>query len=553
MQVNLNQAEQLTGEFRFRAYSCLDATGTLEAFNVLRPRLDPEQERVYAWSLAQQSPALTMALRGVKVSTPALQDALKEVTKALKIALQAVDKDEIVRARWDGTELETGVCPKGTTLKSGNQQRHLWPRPAKGEPPLPTAGMVCKRCGMPRERRSAFEATSSHQVKHLLYDILKVPPQRNKDGILSADGDALDRIITNNEVWDLTETGLVSRTVTQGLRELCEKIKDVRDYEKQLGFLKSKLSPLNRFHSSFNVAAPWTGRWSSSSNPYRWGGNLQNITEKHRHIFVADTGYRMFYADLKTAESLQVAYLSGCESYIEAHEGDVHTWVTRELWPELPWTGDIKQDKKIASSNYPEWDNVPGHDYRFQSKRIQHGSNYGLSAAGISMIARIPIQAARQAQERYFESFPEIRDWHDYQRNRVVNQLPLRNPFNRTVRLFGRPDDGHTFKQALAFPPQSGVGDVLNLGLWRVWRYCDAQEHQLIQLLAQVHDAILGQFPADAEALAIDALRTHMTVRTPISDFRGVNRMCVIPVEIAVGSNWGKRGPDNPDGIEEVK
>jgi DNA polymerase-1 len=225
------------------------------------------------------------------------------------------------------------------------------------------------------------------------------------------------------------------------------------------------------------------------------------------------------------------------------------------LWPNLPWTGDIKADKAIAAGNYPEWDPVPGHDYRFQSKRIQHGSNYGLSPYGISMIAHIPVKAAREAQDRYFETFPEIRDWQNWTKERVLAGLPLVNPVGRTVRLFGRPDDGHTYKQGLAFPPQSGVGDVLNLGLWRLWRHCDAAEPQLIQLLAQVHDAVLGQFREDetSQALALAALKHHMRVDTPVTDYRGTTRSCVIAVETAVGMNWGKAGPGNVLGIVEVK
>ena len=275
----------------------------------------------------------------------------------------------------------------------------------------------------------------------------------------------------------------------------------------------------------------------------------KHINKRNRDIFISDPGKEMFYADLKTAESLLVAYTAGDEAYIEAHKGDVHTWVTRELWPHLPWNGDIKKDKKIAASHNPPWDTAPGHDYRFQSKRVQHGSNYGLSPQGLAMIARIPRKAAQEAQERYFSSFPQIKEWHHFIGGRVQNQLPLFNALRRMVRLFGRPNDPHTFKQGLAFGPQSGVGDILNCALYRVWDECDPH---LIQCLAQVHDAVLGQWPKQKRDEAIEALKRLMAIPVTVEDIRGVKRVCTIQVEVAAGGNWKKKGEDNPNGLVEV-
>lgn len=559
MEVSLAQAQELKGEAQFAAYAVLDATGTREVYDVLRPRLDADQERIYRWNFAQQSPALTMALRGVRVDINQREDAKRELAKRLGVATATVAADPLVLGHWDGKELETGFCTKGGLTKSGKRQRHQWPKAPQGVK-LATAGMHCLRCNCKREKPTAFEPTSNPQIMHLLYDRLKVPVVRNKEGRPSCDDDALSFMERNEYFIDMDDEGLRKRKRLKGLAELIAKFKEVRDCVKQMGFLNAKLSSRNRFHSSFNVAAPWTGRWSSSKNPYREGGNLQNIGEQHRHIFVPDPGRRMFYADLKTAESLLVAYKSGDQGYIEAHKGDVHTYVCREIWPHLPWTGDIKADKKIASSNYPDWDNVPGHDYRFQSKRVQHGSNYGLTPAGQAIIARIPIKAAREAQASYFRAFPMIREWQLWTKARIEQQLPLYNALRRVVRMTGRPWDGHTHKQGYSFDAQSGVGDILNTGLWRVWRHCDATDGpRTIELLAQVHDAILGQYPFEQEAAALAALVKLMRVDVEITDILGVTRTCCIPTEIATGKNWGKKNTDpakgrlNPEGLEEVK
>jgi len=112
-------------------------------------------------------------------------------------------------------------------------------------------------------------------------------------------------------------------------------------------------------------------------------------------MFIADPGKVLCYADLKQAESLTVAYLAGDEAYIEAHKsGDTHTFVARMIWPDLPWTGDIWKDKAWAKEHMPEWDPADGHDFRFQSKRIQHGGNYGMSPYGVARVAHIPVAEA---------------------------------------------------------------------------------------------------------------------------------------------------------------
>lgn len=850
MRVSLEQAQQLKGELGFAAYACLDTTGTREIFDVLHPRLNEDQERTYRWSMAQLSPSVAMTLRGIKVDLFARQRAQKALKAEVLVAEKRIQEDPLVIAHWDGQILNRENCLKAKPKKGGLPGKHKWPRRKAGEDRPKEKDRYCELCGAHRVKAAPFLATSPHQVKHLLYDILNVPKRLDKQGKLTTNDDALQAIAKDGRVigWTHDRKKMIRKRL-DGLSTLCDSILQVRDLQKQLGFLEARLSERGRFHASFNVAGTWTGRWSSSKDPFQRGSNAQNIGEQHRHIFIPDPGRLMAYADLKTAESLKVAYLAGDEAYIEAHKGDVHTWVCRELWPDLPWTGDIKKDKAIASSNYPEWDNVPGHDFRFQSKRIQHGplagycslltrqgwvkvedidqgveiavwkdgkvwwevplgyviwehdgdivqlegrnvsqhitkehriplfnngklydrvagdfplsygtlpvsglcqegeatitepearllacywadgirrkdntsyiglkkprkqarlrtllrdagieweervykegyiyfcwrkksrkdlgwdilswplalrqafldelphwdghinpktgvrrifqvnkgqleiiqtvahisgfaaaifkhcksapgeqqcwglslskrqrtafsgvtaervhytgkvycprttagyvlvrnnekisvtgnTNFGLRPFGIALIAKIPLQAAKDAQERYFTAFPMIQEYQRWVTVQVRGQFPLYNALKREVRLFGRPWDGHTRKQGLAFAPQGGVGDILNTGLWRVWHKYDPW---MIELLAQVHDAILCQFrPRDLDA-AVAALRECMEIPIWVVDFQGTGRWCTIPVEIAVGENWShyndnpERGPINLKGLQ---
>lgn len=513
------------GQLKDWAYNALDCTGTLEIFNTLHGKLDEQTARTYAFERAAQGPAVTMALRGVKVNVAKRNEAVNVAKRELRKAERAIGKLEVVTEVWDGTEKDTGKCPQ-STRKDG---KHSWPRGVSDEDPA----KKCTSCGAPRFKRAAFNANSPQQVKHLLHDLMGAPKLKNKTGEVSTDKETLMRM----------------KKQKPDLAPLIDPILVVKDMKKQIGFLGAKLSDDNRYHSNFNIGTAWTGRQSSSSDNFGRGGNLQNIAEKHRHIFEADPGYEIVYADLKQAESNVVAHLAGDEAYIEAHaSGDVHTFVTRLVWPDLPWTGDLKEDKTIAKQN-PDWDQAPGHNFRFQAKRIQHGGNYGLSPYGISRIAKIPLRAAREAYHNYHSEFPYISGWQASVKKLVVGELPLINPLGRKVRLFGRPDDEHTYKQGLSFLPQSLVADIINIAMWRVWKELDPHA---VELLAQVHDALLFQLGKGDRALLKHVVLDLMAVPVDITDYRGKTRTLTIETEAAVGRNWGHKNKENPHGLVEI-
>jgi DNA polymerase I-like protein with 3'-5' exonuclease and polymerase domains len=274
------------------------------------------------------------------------------------------------------------------------------------------------------------------------------------------------------------------------------------------------------------------------------------VSERHRHVFVADTGKKLCYADLKQGESFFVAHFAGDENYIEAHKSDTHTFVARLVWPHLPWNGDIKKDKVIAESLQPDWDKTPGHNYRYQSKGVQHGSNLGLTPFGLAIQRHISVDAATRAQGAYFDAFPGIRDLQRWIKRKVVDQEPIVNPFGESITLFGKPDDPHTYKQGLSYLPQSTVVGIINTATWRLWREMDLPGE--IELLAQIHDALLWQYPeADEEEVL---LRAGQIMRIPLSitDIYGKTRIATVGTEAAVGWNWGHVNEHNPRGIHTV-
>lgn len=508
------------------AYGALDVTGTLDVFRVLHPRLSKEQARTYAFERALQAPAMSAMIRGTLVNEYERNEMMKILKREVSREEKLLSKLPAVSEVWDVYEKNTGNCRLRKAGKGGKPGKHKWP---KG---VPDSERTCELCGAKRMILSDFNPGSHQQKRHLFYELHSVPEMTNKTGEVSVDDDVLERIGKKYPA----------------LRPLVDAIHDLQDKNKQLGTLGARLSPAGRYHTTLNVGAAWTGRFSSSKNPFGLGGNMQNLTERLRHPFIADQGRLIAYADYMQGESNIVAHLSGDERYLEAHFlGDVHTYVCRLMFPNLPWTGDLRLDKAIAKQ-LPPWDPIAGHDYRFQTKRIVHGSNYGLTPIGIHMIhPDIPLHEAKRGFSNYMTEFPGIPAWQQHTRARVHAGEIIINPLGRAWLPFGRQWDKKTWRQALAFLPQSTLADIMDIALWLVWYYLEPMG---VELLAQVHDAILHMTPQDRLDLEREVLRL-MQIPVPVVDIHGVTRTMTIGVESAVGKNWGHKSEVNPLGLAE--
>lgn len=524
---NLYQAQSSSGMQQEWIYNALDTITTLEIDNTLEDRMHPVDLRTMNFYLAQQGAALGMTVRGMRVDESEREKLVATLTKDRIKVERELAKHPLIAPVWDRLEKNTGACAR-PSRKDG---KHKWQPGVEDTPER-----ICLDCGASRMKIRAFKPSSDQDLQHLFYGVWKMKPVYNKDHKVTSDKEARGK--------------LKERSVKY--KPVIEMIDDYADKKKQLEFLAFRTDD-GRFHAGFNVSVTNTGRYSSNADAFGRGGNAQNITEKHRHIFTADPGYELCYADLKQAESNVIAHKAGDEGYIEAHAiGDTHTYVCRLVWPEgingQEWTwNDIKADKKIATSAAPPWDNRPGHDYRYQSKAVQHGSNLGLTPFGMAIQKRIPVEQAREGQRRYFRAFPGIRNYQNYIRQLVENQETIVTPLGVRFKLFGRPWDDSTFKEALAKIPQSMVGHIIGMGLWRI----DVELFPEVQLLAQVHDAILFQFPKGQYEYVYKALEL-MTVPVPVEGVDGKTRTIVIGTEAAVGNNWGHKSDENPDGVSEI-
>ena len=467
---------------RLWCYNGLDCCVTLEVLEELLPQLDNLTTNTYGLSQSLQGPVLEMNLRGVLVN---------EQERKRAVETYRSDSDRLERNLY--RIVHDGV---GYTNFSNTGKTKAW--------------------------------RSNSHVAALLYDVLRLPEirKRNERGELArtVNRDALERL----------QIHFIAQPIIAHILAL-------RDFGKKIGVLETKIDSDGRLRTSYNIAGTTTGRFSSSFNDFGTGGNLQNVEERLRKIFIPDPGMKFANIDLQQADSRNIGalcwnvlrdpkYLNACES------GDLHTSVAKMSRPELPWTGDSKLDRTIAEQPY-----YRHHSLRHMCKVLGHGTNYLGSPYEMSKHTKIEQSTIKDFQAIYFNAFPGIHRLHEWIQKEIQENGNLVTPFGRKRWFFGRRDDKDTLKQAVAHMGQSMTADEMNFAMLALWRL------NLVQILLQCHDSILIQYPEEEEDEIVPKVLDVM--RVPLELDGG--RQFIVPVEIQVGWNWSKASTDNPLGLSK--
>jgi len=374
---------------------------------------------------------------------------------------------------------------------------------------------------------------SPAQLNELFYDIMGLPVQkkRNTNG-------AYTRTSDRTAVENLSQYYIAE--------PICNHLLALRDLGKSIGFLETGVDPDGRMRSSFNIAGTNTFRFASSASDFGTGTNLQNVNGALRSVFVADRGMKFANLDLEQADSRNVgaacwnAFVESrgeayAGSYLDACEiGDLHTFVCKMANPGLPWG---ESPDKVVAKTIAYRDKT----YRDLSKGLGHGSNYLGTPPTMAKQSKIPVKMAAEFQKKYFETFPVIPAWHQLSFDQLAANSMLHNVFGFRRYFWDRPTASNTRREAIAFIGQSSTATQMNKGLLKLW-----QGHR-VQLLIQVHDSILFQYPERLEDEIVPwALET---LRVPLQLARG--RDFVVPTEAMTGWNWGYHSDDNPDGLKK--
>lgn len=369
-----------------------------------------------------------------------------------------------------------------------------------------------------------FNWRSNDDLKYLFYTVLGLPEVRKK-GTTTTDRKALEKL------W------LYIRA-----RQIVNHILKMRDLAKKISVLQTEIDHDGRMRTSYNIAGTSTGRFSSSFSEFGTGGNLQNVEESLRSIFISDPGYKFAKLDAKSGESYCVGAIEWNlfkdGRYLDAVEsGDVHTAVARICWPDLGWTNQLSDDKRIAERPY-----YRHYTYRFMCKKLGHGSNYGGQPDTLATQAELPVRVVQGFQPKYFGAFPAHLSWHGWVDSELKRTGKLVTLTGRLRHFHGRRNDPATLREAIAYDPQGSLADIVNTGMLAVWRSRRAI------LMMHDHDATTWMYPEEQESEVVPFLQKNLVHRIPLKH----GRVLEIPYDCKVG--WNKGDYDaktNPDGLKD--
>jgi DNA polymerase-1 len=488
---DLVKGAPLSADVNHWIYNGLDCAVTLEIFNKIHPLLDNTTSNTYAFSRNLQGPILEMTMRGVLIDISKMKALLATYRERIKFISEQLD---VIVSEGIGVKLN-------------------WRSPA--------------------------------QLKKLFYDVMELPPvrKRNAAGVFAP--------TVNREALEKLETYMMAEP-------LCSRLLILRDLDKKRSFLETSIDADSRMRCNFNIAGTNTGRLASSASDMGTGTNMQNIDRELREIFIADPGMKFANLDLEQADARNVgaicwnlfhnsksaafagAYLDACES------GDLHTNVCRMAWTDLSWTDDAKHNKAIAEQIAYRNDS-----YRQLAKKLGHGTNYYGTPLTMARHTKVNKGVIEDFQRRYFSAFACIPEWHKWVGQELARINQLTTLFGRRRSFFGRPSELSTLREAIAYCPQSMTADEIDTGLLRLFN-SNYGRNNYVQLLLQVHDSILIQFPEELEneivPWAIEQLRVELELMG--------GRKFIVPVDAKVGWNWGDVQQDkegnvinNPDGL----
>ena len=325
-----------------------------------------------------------------------------------------------------------------------------------------------------------FNINSPKQLSVILFEKMQLPaPKKTKSGYST------------------------SVEVLEKLRDEAPVVDDILNY-RQLTKLKSTYADAlaeaieedGRIHCSFNQTITATGRLSCTKP------NLQNIPVRTelgrsiRKVFVPADGCVFVDADYSQIELRIMAAMSGDQNLIDAYRNkvDIHRLTASEVF-------HVPFDEVTA-------------ELRSNAKAVNFGILYGISSFGLGQGLNISRKEAEQYIEKYFETYPVIKEFLDklveearnngtvktvYGRIRPIPEISSTNYMQRS---FGE-------RIAMNSPIQGTAADIMKLAMIRVENRLNAETKDS-KLILQIHDELLVEAAIEEKELVACILKEEM-------------------------------------------
>ena len=349
-----------------------------------------------------------------------------------------------------------------------------------------------------------FKLASPKQLGEVLFEKLQLDPKAKKTrtGQYATGEDVLQKLSNKHKI---VEDILIFRELS--------KLKST--YVDSLPLLLNKRT--NRVHTSYNQAVAVTGRLSSN-NP-----NLQNIpirTDRGREIRKAfiprNEEYVLLSADYSQIELRIIAAISEDKEMMAAfNQGiDIHAATAAKVY---------NVELGAVTS-----------EMRRNSKSVNFGIIYGVSAFGLSENLGIPRGEAKVLIDNYFAQYPSIKQYMEdqvkfAQEKGYVQTLLGRKRWLKDINSSNAVVRGFAERNAINMPIQGTAADMIKLAMISIHKAFKEQNLKS-RMLLQVHDE-----------LVFDAHRSELDIIKPlILDLMRNALPLSVPVEaeMGIGNNW---------------
>ena len=349
-----------------------------------------------------------------------------------------------------------------------------------------------------------FNLNSPKQLGELLFERLKISdkPKRTRTG---------QYMTTEQELTRLADRHAVIPEILE--YRSVQKLKST-----YVDTLPGAVMPqTGRIHTTFNQLVAATGRLNSE------GPNLQNIpirSDRGREIrraFVAPEGQVLLAADYSQIELRIMAAITDDPGLVEAFAGDV----------------DIHAATSARVFGVPLGEVTA--DMRRRAKMINFGLMYGMSAFGLAQRLNIARAEARAIIERYFEQFPNIKQYmgdtvagareHGY-----VETLRGRRRYLRDINSRNHAARAASERIAINAPIQGSAADMIKIAMLDIDRELRASR-LAARMILQVHDELVFEVPHGELEQVRDLVVRGMRDALPLG------RVPVV-VEVGTGRDW---------------
>jgi uracil-DNA glycosylase family 4 len=361
---------------------------------------------------------------------------------------------------------------------------------------------------------------SPKQLASLLYTDLKLKPVTKKNNV----GKVV--VTTDEEALKTLKTHPVYSKYRIPELDYILQFREVEQLRK--GILSTEIDKDNRIRCTFKQDTD-TGRLASTSSPFWTGQSLHTIprSTQIRKLFLPDSDVWV-HRDLSQAEAWLTYYEAGATKMLSRME-------------------DGKKPHQIMASliggkKYEE--SGKGTKEYALGKSVVHASNYLIGPKTLARTVKmhlgisISMSEARRYIQMYYKLVPEVPVWH----LKILHELKTQNMILKTClgrerQFFGFFDGSlkgsiQVLHQAVAFKPQSTIGDLLNLIMLK-WK----ELKTVGDLIVPVHDEM--NTTCTWRDLEIHLAELDVAFNYPLS-IGGRYKNVVIPWDTSIQKNWGE-------------